>query len=57
MKVYKCIVCDWEGVEDDLVLLPGYLWDYTEHEACPKCWKENVVDNRLLVEEEINESI
>ena len=56
MKVFKCIVCDWEGGEDKFVLLPGYLWDYIEHEACPKCWREDAVDNRLF-EEKIDESI
>ena len=47
---YKCIVCDWIGEEEELIELAGYLWDYTEHKACPKCWKEDALDNSVIPE-------
>lgn len=48
--MYKCTVCGWIGKEEDLVELAGYLWDYTEHEACPECWKKDALDSLVIPE-------
>ena len=45
--MYKCTVCDWEGTEEELIELAGYLWDYTEHNACPRCWKKYAIDSSV----------
>lgn len=41
--MYYCNICHWYGKEP--IELPGYLWDYTEHLACPNCWEEKLEDN------------
>jgi hypothetical protein len=44
---YLCTICGWIGEEEELVELTGYLWDYTEHKACPRCWEEDALDNSV----------
>ena len=48
--VWKCDYCEWTGNKDEIEWLPGDLWYYDDHEACPKCWEEHCWDHSVHLE-------